>query len=511
MRINLFLPKTRTNLQIKIAVNPKDYRLLKNTGAIISNIDIMLKLIKNIKKWSCRLSSDNKLNKPTISNEMCFLRVFAQDKRLAAPIFTYMLIVSTVTSIEAKSVIESVYFDQNNALIIETLENSNLLFDQLNAQEGELNIKFENTRISSSIKSRLQASGYQFEFSRDRSDNLRFWEKSDIVYLSISKPGSNLAISPETLLEGQAYRLQVNEQRDWNIDQTPKTTHKEIVVKTIPKPQLKSDPMKLSVLKRDYIDFIISTEESETEKFTNQLKSETFAKVVLSNEYKSKALKAADTATLYTLANELEQLGYLEQASSAYRRVLELNPNDLNAKYALAQVSNDPKEKLKNYLGTIQTQALTAIAQSWFEDGMEKQNAKTIAAAFVSYQFSILKDPFNPKLRYEYAQALEQAGYKYFAKAAQRYLEAASLAKRDFAKGTVSIESLLRNSTESLIRLTVSLGDFASAIKYCDSYQGLGFKKFLNGDSIKGIRKQVERRNNPFKLSSAMSEVQLHA
>jgi len=96
---------------------------------------------------------------------------------------------------------------------------------------------------------------------------------------------------------------------------------------------------------------------------------------------------------------------------------LQLNPNNLNAILGLAKTANNKDEQLKFYLKVIDDEALIEVSRAWLANGQELSKNQDIAKAFISYQFVILKNPENPYYRYEYAQALETAGFVYFEQA----------------------------------------------------------------------------------------------
>ncbi len=251
---------------------------------------------------------------------------------------------------------------------------------------------------------------------------------------------------------------------------------------------------------------------------TNSAELETFLASIAEPELKKEILsrvsgdnRLRDSAQLLSFGDAALSLGLKSQALSAFRKALELDPKSLNAYYALAKVTDDREEKSRCYLKSLSTEALTNVADAWFgaanksltEVGSlnartQVPSSTTIAAAMIPYQFAILKEPSNAALRYQFARKLESAGLSYYDHASKRYLEAAALAKQKFLAGDKSVESLLRDSIESLIRTLSIQGDFEQAVKYCHSYMALGYEKFTDGDSIRGVLRRVQVRRNPF-------------
>ncbi len=224
-------------------------------------------------------------------------------------------------------------------------------------------------------------------------------------------------------------------------------------------------------------------------------------KQLIEKAFTGSARKHLDAAQLLSVADAALSLGLKEQALSAYRQAIELDPKSLDAHHALAQATDDSDERARNYLKSVSTEALISVADTWFE--LKGASATTIAAAMVPYQFAILKEPSNPHLRYQLARRLEKAGLSYYSLSAKRYLESAVLAKQQFLAGDKSVELLLRDSIESLIRTLAIQGDFVTATKYCESYISLGYERFAAGDSVRGILRKMQARRNPFREGRA--------
>ncbi len=237
---------------------------------------------------------------------------------------------------------------------------------------------------------------------------------------------------------------------------------------------------------------------ANVEELINSINDAELKKQLITRAFGEASRKQLDSAQLLSVADAALSLGLKDQALSAYRKAVELDPNSLSAHHALAKASTDTNERARSFLKSVNTEALTSIADTWFE--LKGANATTIAAAMIPYQFAILKEPNNPQLRYQFARRLERAGLSYYSLSTKRYLESAVLAKQKFIAGDKSVEVLLRDSIESLIRTLAIQGDFDSATKYCHSYISLGYDRFATGDSVRGILRKMQSRRNPFRI-----------
>jgi hypothetical protein len=90
-------------------------------------------------------------------------------------------------------------------------------------------------------------------------------------------------------------------------------------------------------------------------------------------------------------------------------------------------------------------------------------------------------------------------GFSYYTLSAKRYLESAVLAKNQYLSGNLLAENTLRTATESLIRILSQQGDEQMAIKYCQSYIDLGFRRFTDGKPIVAVIKELQAHQNPFR------------
>ena len=241
-----------------------------------------------------------------------------------------------------------------------------------------------------------------------------------------------------------------------------------------------------------------STNSSAADEVLSSITDTQLKQELIKKAFSVEAKKQLDSAQLIILADACLSLGLKGHALDAYRKAIVLNPNNISAHHALAKVTDDKEEQARSYLKSLSTEALTSIADSWFS--ISGANTSTIAAAMIPYQFAILKEPTNAQLRYQFARRLENAGLRYYADSSKRYLESAVLAKQKFLAGDKSVETLLRDSIESLIRTLAIQGDFDAATKYCHSYISLGYERFSAGDSVRGILRKMQSRRNPFRI-----------
>lgn len=208
-----------------------------------------------------------------------------------------------------------------------------------------------------------------------------------------------------------------------------------------------------------------------------------------------------DSSNLKLMGDQLIATGHYQDGLIAYRKALKINPDNLNARLALAENSDNQKEKLRNYIKTFDTDALVQVSDAWMRAGKKAHSTKIIAAALVPLEYAVLKNPIDAQLRSQYARALEEAGEDYYPTASKRHLEAAAIFKKQYLDGDRDSEFGLRESLESAIRLLTWQGNFKKASNYCKSYRKLGFKKFLAGDPVKAIKRSIDKGRNPFRLS----------
>ena len=254
----------------------------------------------------------------------------------------------------------------------------------------------------------------------------------------------------------------------------------------------------LQANKKTNMIFELSKDDSPVDEFLNDLDDNLSQKLFSNKDFRRENIAKADSASLSHIAQTLQGQGRNDLSADAYAKALEVDPTNLNAMLGLARTTKNPEQKLNYYLKAIDDEALMNIGQKWFEKGKASGDQKQIAQAMISYQFAVLKNPENPYYRYQYAQVLEESGYSNFDQASKRYLEAAVLAKKDYQAGDTSKESILRKSTECLIKVLTKKGAPEKAVHYCNSYRALGFNKFLDGRSIKGVMKEISSNKNPF-------------
>lgn len=208
-----------------------------------------------------------------------------------------------------------------------------------------------------------------------------------------------------------------------------------------------------------------------------------------------------ESSKIAVIAKALSQMNKKDLAQRAYKKAIELDTKNIQLRLDYAKTLEPGHEQSKQFLKSLDETALTSIAESWLEAGKKQAKPSFIKAAMLPYQIAILKNPKEAKLRYQFARALEKAGAAYLEEASRRYLEAAALAKIEYLQGKSEQETLMRDSIESLISTLTAQGKFVSAEKYCLSYLNLGFEKFNNGKSTKGILTRIKKHKDPFHRS----------
>ncbi len=416
----------------------------------------------------------------------------------------------SVNLVSAKnSQIESIYFNTDHSIVIETEPKSKLEFSSIQANGNTNLVQINDAKLAHRVASKLASKDFDLEINRHRnSTELAIKAKSDATYI----------VTPKTILEGLAYELEFNsptateQVSKWQAvtEQSCKNGddmqfHDSLtddLVASLPKPAEKQSETELHQLSLEASDHkiyaITNTKKSEIDTFLEGLDDGLAAVIEADKEFNEMTFRNIDSASLTHLADILAQKGYSEEALAAYRRALELNAENINAKLGLAETTNDETEKFINYLASVSDKALLEIGSHWFEQGYQSHDLKSVAKALVSFQFAVLKNPKNAEYRYRYAQVLERSGADFWSQASKRYLEAAALAKLEYLAGNKTIEPLLRDATESLIRVLSLQGDFDNAAKYCAAYINLGFKKFVDGKAVLAILKEVEANRNPF-------------
>ncbi len=419
-----------------------------------------------------------------------------------------LTIITNIPALASKSKIQNIYFNTEHSLVIETKNPSTLNFSTTESKEDNLySVTITNTKASHSISKKLSNKAFDVDIKK----------ASKAVELAIKpKNPADYNIQTKTILKGLAYELELSPQEinNWQaINQTKPHTNNgdeldfkdsftdDLAAKLSHTNQSQTDLHQLSAEASNHKLYTITQSKSEIDKFLEQLDPQLATTLEADKEFHDRTFRNIDSASLTELADTLAKQGHEDEASAAYRKAIELNASNINAKLGLAKSSKDENEKLANYLSSISDEALLEIGSRWFEEGYAQHDYKSIAKALVSFQLTILKNPQNPEYRLRYAQILERSGAEFYDQAAKRYLEAAALAKQDYLAGNTNTETILRNATESLIRILSFQGDFNGAAKYCATYINLGFKKFSNGQATLAVLKEVESNRNPFKES----------
>jgi tetratricopeptide (TPR) repeat protein len=405
----------------------------------------------------------------------------SQLKALRFCLLSWALVLTLVSSPASaqKSIIQSIYFNTDHSVVIETKDKSKLEFSSLQTSGNIYLLGILNTKLARGVSSKLSSRDFDIELNTDNND----------VKLSLEpKSGAASTVTPKTILDGLAYELEFNAP----VEAAPKwqALSSEIVSQEL---------HQLSAELSNHKIYTITQSKSEIDKFIEGLDDSLAAAIEADTKFQEETFHKIDSASLVHLADTLVKRGHNEEALTAYRRALELNAENINAKLGLAEITQDENEKLANYLASVSDKALLEIGSSWFEQAQQSGDLKSVAKALVSFQFAVLKSPKNPEYRYRYAQALESGGADFWTQATKRYLEAAALAKTEYLAGNKAIEPLLRDATESLIRVLSTQGNFDNAAKYCAAYMNLGFKKFIDGKPVLAVLKEVEANRNPFK------------
>lgn len=367
-----------------------------------------------------------------------------------------------------QSKIDSIYFNSDSSFVIQTASKTNLEIKQ----DTNL-IAITNTKLNHKIDKKLYGTNFDLELGQNKNET--------IVKIN-PKNNSNYTLQTRNILDGLAY--------EFNLEAS-----KPIQETTEIKPIETTHQLSIEAAGTRVYEFNLG--KSEVDKFLDTLNDDVAAQVEMDPKFKNQSFKSIDSTALVSLAETLSNKGFHEEALAAYRRSIELDPQNLNAKLGLAKITSDQKEKLDNYLASIDNEALLGVGDAWFSEAYQNGDLKTMAKALISLQLAVLKNPRNSEYRFHYAQALEKFGQN-SKETSKRYLEAAALAKQEYLAGNKASESLLRNATEALIRVLVLDGDFEAAAKYCVSYLNLGFVKFLNGKPTLAIMKEVEASRNPF-------------
>lgn len=388
--------------------------------------------------------------------------------------------------------IEAAYFNSEDSIILETSDSFELPSPKQIIKDNKVFyvLEFNDLKLDKEVNSSLSSDSLELEFFEITEGKV--FKKVTALRLFIeSKNQRYISIKNREVLKNRAYEISFIEGDLVNFEEL---AQKEAIAKK----QTDMTYHQLSIQANDMFYYDFSNEKTASEKFVDDLDPALVRKVINKNEYQRESFNRAESGNLYLIAEALVNHGYNDKALDAYRKAIEINPNNTEARLALAEHTTDAQEKVSNYIKTFDTTALLTVGQEWLKAGLDKSNSKVIEAALVAYQFSILKEPVNPKLRYEYGSALEKAGEDYYEDSAKRFLEAAAISKKKYLNGDLEIEDLMRTSIESLIKILSKQGEFNEASKYCKSYLALGFKKFMGGDPIMAIQKEINSKHNPF-------------
>jgi hypothetical protein len=396
--------------------------------------------------------------------------------------------------------IHNIYFTGTDSFLMETSASP-----EIETIANQIIIK--NARLSKQVPRQIFHSKHPLMISSSVSDiRSLFKAKDEIVIKAFAKQNEKFKLVVREVLLGQAYEIVFE---PMPIEQTvvdePKISKDlladERIISDDVLPQLSSDvnlPHQAQVQAFDRTMYQVQSNPSSLENFMNTLDPGLKNSLKNDSVFHEDVYSKADAASMQALADKLESLGYTNQAYQAYKNSLAIDPSSTKAKLGLARTTEDKNESLKNFLESIDNQALIAVANSWHAEGLSQSNPKVIAQAMVPYQFAILKNPTEAKYRFDYAQILESSGLEFLGQASQRYLEAAVLAKKQYQEGNKSLEFLMRDSTEALIRVLTQSGRQEEALKYCNSYIAMGYRSFSDGRAIAAIIREIRYNKNPF-------------
>jgi tetratricopeptide (TPR) repeat protein len=394
--------------------------------------------------------------------------------------------------------ISSIYFNSKNSIVLETSTLSKLeSFVEYSNDNYVLTIP--NAMLHGTIPKRIKSNDFEINLKTVKSSSRSRFLPNDMVQIEF-RSLSNLQIIPELVsaFSGLAYQVNLLAQNELlvNVENIKSDSDDvEDIFHVAELAQVKDENLHrltASLANRNLISFM--KHKSVAEQFLEDLGEDFFKNEIFIEE----TFQKIDSVSLYHIGSELEKRGMDSDANRAYNEALEIDPDNINARLGIARTSSDQEVKVKNYLASLDNQALAEIGKSWYSKGIESNNLQLISQSLIPFQLAVLKNPDLPEPRFDYAQILEQTGPDFLYQASKRYLESAVLAKNKFLAGEEEYKSLLRKSTEALIRTLTVLGDQESALKYCNSYLGLGFSNFLDGRSISSIIKEIKFNRNPF-------------
>lgn len=419
------------------------------------------------------------------------LTCFTQNFTKRAPVFLLSLVLLSmfVNPASAKLLltqISSIYFNTPNSFVIETATHNNLnsvAIEKVSARQYKLS--FVDVDLADTIPRSISNSDYDLQIKRMRSAGRTFLQARDRAEILVTYKGAtatNLELNPRDLLSGYAVEYSLATAEDSPV------VAQTVMPTAIELPKSEPSSHQLTVVFQ-------SIDLSATQEFLATLNQAGIKTDLNSPEIQNQIAGKIDALALAEIASLLASQGDNAKAVSAYRRVLNIDPHNHQAKLGLARLSTDREEKLNNYLASIEMESLLSLAGAWSQ---EATSPEALARSLVAYQLAILKDPYNPTYRLDCARLLEAMGSSQYTLAAKRYLEAAALAKNSYLSGELSAEPILRTATEALIKVLSKQGEAELALKYCNSYLDLGFKRFINGKPIIVVIKELRQNQNPF-------------
>jgi tetratricopeptide (TPR) repeat protein len=395
--------------------------------------------------------------------------------------------------------ISSIYFNSDDSIVLETssLSKLELIHESLSDENSVFLIP--NAVIHGTIPRKIKTKNFEINLTMTKSQTRPWFATNDMVRVEL-KNLSGINIVPEmvSVFNGLAYQVNFI-----SVDRSRPSAKTEIV-EVISQPEqgittvvnefqdINLHKLNASLATRNLIGF--TKHKTAVEEFLEDLDEDFFKEEVFIEE----TFQKMDSVSLSHIGAELEKRGKNDDAKRAYAGALDIDPSNINARLGFARISSDKEIKIKNYLASIDNQALVEIGKDWHKTGLDSKNPQLVSQSLVPFQLSVLKNPDSPESRFAYAKILEDSGPEYLYQASKRYLESAVLAKKLFFTGEEEYKSLLRKSTEALIRTLTVLGDQESALKYCNSYMGFGFSNFLDGRSVVSIIKEIKFNRNPF-------------
>jgi tetratricopeptide (TPR) repeat protein len=411
----------------------------------------------------------------------------AKIKYLLIVFISYNLMIKPVLAKQDLSTISSIYFNSENSFVIETANLVNLKPESIDQNSPEsFTLNFSDVELYKNLATTISSQDFQLELKPIKSNPKAIFKKYDRlqVLVKASTPNQRLNFQTRVLLSGFASQYKLSTQ-DLSI---PKTN---LALETNPVEQ--SEPTQQ--ISPNYNQLKIAFNQDDLKASQEFLERINKPDLLSDNKFITDIHSKLDIVALEQIAQILDSQGQILSAELAFRKILSLDPNNHKALIKLAELSQDPTEKNKNYLQALDQNALDSLASLWAQEKKPDSPAKAILLR----QISILKDPQNPELRLECARLYESMGFAYYTLSAKRYLESAVLAKTQYLSGNLQYENTLRTATESLIRILSQQGDEQMAIKYCQSYLDLGFRRFVDGKPIVAVIKELQAHQNPFR------------